>query len=32
MFTFSLILAIAGAMLAVNGFVPLFALPFLHHH
>jgi len=32
MFTFSLVLAIAGAMLAVNGFVPIFTLPFLHRH
>jgi hypothetical protein len=27
-----LILAVMGAALAVNGFIPLFALPFLHHH
>jgi hypothetical protein len=32
MFWFSLILAILGAALAVNGFVPLFTLPLLHHH
>ena len=32
MFWFSLILALLGAVLALNGFVPLFTLPFLHHH
>jgi hypothetical protein len=32
MFTFSLILAVIGAVLAVNGFVPVFTLPFLLHH
>ncbi len=32
MFWFSLILAVLGALLAVNGFVPLFTLPLLHHH
>jgi hypothetical protein len=32
MFWFSLILAIGGVGLALNGFVPLFSLPFLHHH
>jgi hypothetical protein len=32
MFWFSLILALLGAVLAVNGLVPLFTLPFLHHH
>ena len=32
MFRFSLILALLGTVLAVNGFVPLFTLPFLHHH
>ena len=32
MFTFSLVLAAIGAVLAVNGFVPVFTLPFLHHH
>ena len=32
MFTFSLVLAVIGAVLAVNGFVPLFTLPFLHRH
>ncbi len=29
---FSLVLAVLGVLLAVNGFVPLFSLPFLHHH
>lgn len=32
MFWFSLILAVLGALLAVNGFVPLFTLPLLHNH
>jgi hypothetical protein len=32
MFWFSLVLAICGAVLVLNGFVPLFSLPFLHHH
>lgn len=32
MFWFSLILAIGGVGLTLNGFVPLFSLPFLHHH
>jgi Domain of unknown function (DUF4337) len=32
MFRFSLVLAILGVLLAANGFVPLFTLPFLHHH
>ena len=32
MFWFSLIPAIFGAALTVNGFVPIFTLPFLHHH
>jgi hypothetical protein len=32
MFWFSLVLAVLGVLLAVNGFVPLFSLPFLHHH
>ena len=32
MFWFSLVLAVLGAGLAVNGFVPIFTLPFLHHH
>jgi len=32
MFWFSLILALLGTVLALNGFVPLFTLPFLHHH
>ena len=32
MFWFSLVLALIGAAFAVNGFVPLFKLPFLHHH
>ena len=32
MFTFSLVLAAIGAVLAVNGFVPVFTLPFLLHH
>jgi hypothetical protein len=32
MFWFSLILAIGGVGLSLNGFVPLFSLPFLHHH
>ena len=32
MFWFSLVLAVVGAAFAVNGFVPIFKLPFLHHH
>jgi hypothetical protein len=32
MFWFSLVLAICGAALTVNGFVPLFSLPFLRGH
>src|SRR5882672_9611125 len=32
MFWFSLVLALLGAVLALNGFTALFALPFLHHH
>ena len=32
MFWFSLVLAVFGAGLTVNGFVPIFTLPFLHHH
>ena len=32
MFWFSLVLALVGAAFAVNGFVPIFRLPFLHHH
>ena len=32
MFRFSLVLAVCGAGLALNGFVPLFSLPFLRHH
>src|SRR5438093_128353 len=32
MFWFSLILALLGTVLALNGFVPLFTLPLLHHH
>src|SRR5262244_1950392 len=32
MFTFSLVLAVIGAALAVNGFVSIFKLPLLHHH
>ena len=32
MFWFSLVLAALGAALALNGFTPLFTLPFLHHH
>ena len=32
MFSFSLVLAVLGAALVVNGFVPVFTLPFLHHH
>jgi hypothetical protein len=31
MFWFSLVLAVLGTALAVNGFVPLFSLPFLRH-
>ena len=31
MFWFSLCLAVVGAALTVNGYVPLFTLPFLHH-
>ena len=30
-FLFSLVLAVAGAGLAANGFLQLFTLPFLHH-
>jgi hypothetical protein len=32
MFWFSLVLAVVGAGLTVNGFVPIFSLSFLHHH
>src|SRR5881296_2875476 len=32
MFWFSLVLAVLGAALTVNGFVPIFKVPFLHHH
>jgi Domain of unknown function (DUF4337) len=32
MFWFSLVLAVLGAGLTVNGFVPILSLPFLHHH
>ena len=32
MFWFSLVLAVLGAGLTLNGFVPVFKLPFLHHH
>ena len=32
MFWFSLVLAVLGAALVVNGFTPIFRLPFLHHH
>jgi len=32
MFWFSLVLAVLGAVLAVNGYTRLFTLPFLHHH
>ena len=32
MFWFSLILALLGCVLATNGFVALYTLPFLHHH
>ncbi len=32
MFWFSLILALIGVAFAVNGFVPIFKLPALHHH
>ena len=32
MFWFSLVLAVLGAGLTVNGFVPIFSLSFLHHH
>ena len=32
MFWFSLVLAALGAALALNGFTPLFTLPFLQHH
>jgi len=32
MFWFSLVLALIGAAFALNGFLPLFRLPFLHHH
>ena len=31
-FWFSLVLAVLGAILTLNGFVPIFSLPFLHHH
>ena len=31
MFGFSLILAVAGAVLTANGFLQLLTLPFLHH-
>jgi hypothetical protein len=32
MFWFSLVLAVFGAVLTVNGYTRLFTLPFLHHH
>ncbi len=32
MFWFSMVLAVLGVGLVVNGFVPVFKLPFLHHH
>ncbi len=32
MFWFSLVLAVFGAVLTVNGYTHLFPLPFLHHH
>jgi Domain of unknown function (DUF4337) len=32
MFWFSLVLAVLGAVLTVNGYTRLFTLPFLHHH
>jgi uncharacterized protein DUF4337 len=32
MFWFSLVLAVLGAVLTVNGYARLFTLPFLHHH
>jgi len=32
MFWFSLVLAVLGAVLTVNGYMHLFPLPFLHHH
>lgn len=32
MFWFSLVLAVLGAVLTVNGYTHLFTLPFLHHH
>jgi hypothetical protein len=32
MFWFSLVLAVLGAVLTVNGYSRLFTLPFLHHH
>ena len=32
MFWFSLVLAVLGAALALNGFTPLVTLPFLQHH
>jgi len=32
MFWFSLVLAVLGAVLTVNGYTHLFPLPFLHHH
>ena len=31
MFVFSLVLALGGALLTVNGYTPFFRLPFLHH-
>src|SRR5215468_8860599 len=31
-FWFSLVLAVLGAILTLNGFVPIFKLPLLHHH
>jgi hypothetical protein len=32
MFWFSLVLAVLGAVLTLNGYTRLFTLPFLHHH
>jgi len=32
MFWFSLVLAVLGAVLTVNGYTQRFTLPFLHHH
>jgi Domain of unknown function (DUF4337) len=32
MFWFSLVLAVLGTVLTVNGYTRLFTLPFLHHH